>query len=111
VRRFVNVQITEPPQLRSRGSVSGLMFAWYDGDPRWRTYETDSLDDPRSECINLCGVKVYTLGLEYDSDFVGDCCRPCDGTAANLSVAAKANGVEVHESWSTSKVWKALMSV
>ena len=109
MRRFVNVQIVEPPRLRHTSRV--LTFLWYDGDPRWRMYETNSLDDPRSECINLCGVKVYTLDLEYDSDYVGDCCRPCDATAANLSVAAKANGIEVHESWSASEVWKALMSV
>ena len=73
-------------------------------------YETASLDDPMSGCINLCGVKVYTLGLECDSDFVGDCCRPCDSTAANLSVAAQANGIEVHGSWSTSKVWPECVS-
>jgi hypothetical protein len=112
MRRFVNVQIVEPPRLRYTYHV--LNFRWNDDDPRWRMYETNSLDDPRSECINLCGVKVYTLDLEdsdYLSDYDSDCCRPCDATAANLSVAAKANGIEVHECWSASEVWKALMSV
>ena len=119
LRHFVNVQITDPPELRCTlepDASSPVSFNWrFPHNLRYSLeYWTDSLRDPWSQFINLCGVKVYTLDPEYFSDNGGIClcCRPHDTGRNHLRAAAKANGIEVptHGHYE-SQLYKALMSV
>ena len=89
LRRFVNVQIAEPPkELR----------------------HIDVPDEVFKSTINICGIKCRTLFM-FQGHYRRFWCE-CVPDWMDLYVAAKKNGIKVDvQAWSMADLWKALRSL